>query len=184
MQSEKLANCLGSCCCCPVSLSPCWIATKVPTHSSLVGAGFAARAGSAMATIMPAMSRATVANINARFILTSPFAVAGRGRGSLPTALAWNGGTLTGRQETIHMPGGHFSWGRTSQNAVPANFGEIAQSFRCPVRTPVFLLTKTFLSRGFIGGFRGHFESLARGPRSPEKKVFLRPAYPPTRVRV
>ena len=61
MQSEKLANCLGSCFCCPVSLSPCWIATKVPTHSSLVGAGFAARAGIAMAAIMAAMSRATVA---------------------------------------------------------------------------------------------------------------------------
>jgi len=65
---------------------------------------------------------------------------------------------------------------------VYANFGEITQSIRCPVRTPVFLLTKTFLSQGFIGGFRGRFESLAR-VLSSRRQVCLRPAYPPTRVR-
>jgi hypothetical protein len=175
MQSEKLANCLGSCCCCPVSLSPCWIATKVPTHSSLVGAGFAARAGSAMATIMPAMSRATVANINARFILTSPFAVAGGGRGSLPTALAWNGGTLTGRQETIHMPGGHFSWGRTSQNCVNTKFAEspfrncLENSWRGPDR--VFLVPQS----GDKGASRPVFQTYETSEWSPSgfSKQFL-----------
>src|SRR5215207_1788996 len=61
--------------------------------------------------------------------------------------------------------------GATSENAVYANFGEITQSIRCPVRTPVFLLTKTFLSQGFIGEFRGRFESLARVLSSPETSV-------------
>ena len=41
---------------------------------------------------------------------------------SLPTALAWNRGTLTGRQGPIHMPGGHFFGGRISRNSVKRKF--------------------------------------------------------------
>jgi hypothetical protein len=57
-------------------------------------------------------SRATVAIINARFMLTSPFTVAGGGRASLLTApCAWNGCSIAGSQGAIHMPDGHFSAG-------------------------------------------------------------------------
>src|SRR5215210_2167575 len=68
MHAWKVGNSLTSCCCCPVSLSPCWIATKVSTHSSLVGAGFAARAGRAMTSIIAAMTKATVTIEKMRFI--------------------------------------------------------------------------------------------------------------------
>src|SRR5919107_514437 len=83
MQSEKLANCLGSCFCCPVSLSPCWIAT--------------------MATIMAAMSRATVANINARFMFASPFAVVGGGQVDPPPLLSGPRAPYQARKER-HIP--------------------------------------------------------------------------------
>src|SRR5919112_2047215 len=103
MHSEKLANCLGSCFCCPVSFSPCVSATKVPTHSSLVGAGLAAKAGIAMATIIAATTRATVANINARFILTSPFAVVGGGQVDPPPLLSGTRAPYQARKER-HIP--------------------------------------------------------------------------------